>query len=665
MSSGRGHRWYRPACLVLSTLTFVVLVVALGFAVANRGTDLVVPAPGPGFLVVQVVSAVVWVVAALVMLRRPDLAWAPLAAVAGLSHGVAAAGFGWAIHAATPGQEIGGLSVATWLFMWTLPVEVPIVTWMLVTVPGGVFSRQRLDRVGAAAVALTGLGVALNVVAPLDVTDTDLAGAVNPLGGGTSVGLIAPLFLMLGSLLGDGVLVVRWRRARGSDRLALRPVVVLVLLVLAIVPLIAVGPPGVGVALAQIATVLAIMALIAAVYRHQLLGIERVLDRSIRYVLLGGLLAMLYAALVAAGEYLFGESLGLVAAVTVALVALPLHTRLARAVTTFVYGSGRDTQALVAAISERGQISGSPRELLVDALASLQAGLDLAWVTVTTSDGESREVESGQCPTGEDAADRFDLVHRGHSIGVLAVGPHRDGEPLDAVDRRLLAEVAPHLSMIYSSMLSATALARARDHLVRAREEERRRLRHDLHDGLGPVLTGAALSIDAASNSLTTDPDRAGELLAAVRAELTAALTDIRRIVENLRPPALDELGLAGALHQHSTRFPTLKVTFELDQQVRDLPAALEVCAYRIATEALTNVARHSDAGHALVEIRLNGTLEIEIRDDGSPSATTNWPTGVGIESMNDRAEELGGSLTAGPTPEGGRVLGRIPLPTP
>ncbi len=511
-SSGRDLRWYRPACLVLSSLTFVVLVVALAFAVAYRGSDLVVPAPGPGFLVVQVSSAVVWVVAALVMLRRPDLAWAPLAAVAGLSHAVAAAGYGWAISAATPGHDIGGLGVATWLYTWTLPVEVPIVTWMTVTVPNGVLGRRHLDRVGAAAVVLTGFGVVLHIVAPLDVANTDLAGAVNPLGGGTSVGLIAPLFLMVGSLVGDGVLVVRWRRAQGSDRLALRPVVVLALLVLAIVPLIVVGPPGVGVALAQVATVLGIIALIAAVYRHQLLGIERVLDRSLRYLLLSGLLALLYVALVAAGEHLLGKSLGLMAAVTVALAALPLHTRLARAVTTFVYGPGRDTQALVAAIAERGQISGSPRELLIDATASLQDGLDLAWARVTNSDGERREVEIGQCPPGSDAAHRFDLVYRGHAIGALEVGPHRDGEPLDAVDRRLLAEIAPHLAVIYSSMLSATALERARDLLVRAREEERRRLRHDLHDGLGPVLTGAALSIDAASNSLTADPDRAGEL---------------------------------------------------------------------------------------------------------------------------------------------------------
>ena len=145
-----------------------------------------------------------------------------------------------------------------------------------------------------------------------------------------------------------------------------------------------------------------------------------------------------------------------------------------------------------------------------------------------------------------------------------------------------------------------------------------------------------------------------------VRDDLSRALDEIRRIVEDLRPPAIDELGLAGALRHHVARFPQLHVTVTAPEPAPELSAAVEVAAYRIVTEAITNVARHSDVGLVNVDIQVNGALELVVNDDGSSRDV--WRPGVGLRSMHDRASELGGHVTAGAGPDGGRVLARLPL---
>jgi signal transduction histidine kinase len=211
------------------------------------------------------------------------------------------------------------------------------------------------------------------------------------------------------------------------------------------------------------------------------------------------------------------------------------------------------------------------------------------------------------------------------------------------------------------------SLQRTRERLVSAREEERRRLRRDLHDGLGPALTAAALKIDLIDTLLPSDVGRSRELLRELRGELGDAIDDIRRLVFELRPPALDELGLIGALREQAGRFAAagagngLTVSVEGPDELPPLPAAVEVAAYRIAAEAITNAARHSGARQCQVRIRVKRDLELEISDDGRwrPGADD----GTGLASMRERAAELGGECRAGPSEHGGsRVRARIPL---
>jgi signal transduction histidine kinase len=207
----------------------------------------------------------------------------------------------------------------------------------------------------------------------------------------------------------------------------------------------------------------------------------------------------------------------------------------------------------------------------------------------------------------------------------------------------------------------------AQERQVLTREEERKRLRRDLHDGLGPALAALTLHVDALRNRAgsggAAEDLEAG--LLGLRSGIQGTVSDVRRIVEGLRPPALDELGLPGALAQLADRLTAgtgLIVDVDVPAVLR-VPAAVEVAAYRVAQEALTNVVRHAGAGRACVRVRpADGDLLVEVRDDGR-GVPGPREGGVGLGSMRERAEELGGRLEVDSGPgRGTRVLARLPL---
>lgn len=257
----------------------------------------------------------------------------------------------------------------------------------------------------------------------------------------------------------------------------------------------------------------------------------------------------------------------------------------------------------------------------------------------------------------------------------LALGADRAGElvlglrpgdlTLSAGDDHVLSLVAPLLAQTLRTRALADELRESRGQAITAIEEERRRLRRDLHDGLGPRLSGIAFTSDAVRNTLRNDPSGAEDLLRTLRQETVTAIEDIRGLVYAMRPPSLDELGLVTALGQQAQtlRAPDgtpLRVDLRADG-LPALPAAVEVAAYRIVVEALTNAARHSTSANATVRLTLGeDALEIEVTDDGS--TRTSWRAGVGIASMGERAAELGGTLSAESTPRGGRVYAVLPI---
>jgi signal transduction histidine kinase len=261
----------------------------------------------------------------------------------------------------------------------------------------------------------------------------------------------------------------------------------------------------------------------------------------------------------------------------------------------------------------------------------------------------------------------------------LVLGLRAGEEEFADAERRLLEDLAHQIGasahaalMTEASIRLSADLQRSRERLVEAREEERRRLRRDLHDGLGPQLSSQALTIDAVRALMRRDPDAAEELLLELKADAQDAVADIRRLVYGLRPPALDDLGLLGSLRETAEQYATkgLSVSVKTPETLPPLSAAVEVAAYRIAQEALTNVSRHAGAHACTVSLTIDepSTLRLEVRDDGigiaGKRASALAHAGVGLTSMRERASELGGSFLVEPLPEGGTLVhARLPLP--
>jgi len=250
--------------------------------------------------------------------------------------------------------------------------------------------------------------------------------------------------------------------------------------------------------------------------------------------------------------------------------------------------------------------------------------------------------------------------------GRLVVGLRPGDLSFSAGDQQVLRLTVPLLAQTLRARALAEDLIESRGQTIAAVEEERRRLRRELHDGLGPRLSGVAFTSDAARNLIRSDPAAAEEMMARLRADTVTAIEEIRRMVYAMRPPALDELGLVPALRQQAERLRNrdgrlVAVDVSAPDELPDLPAAVEVAAYRIVTEALTNVARHSTSPTAVVRLRSAADgLHLEVTDRGGRNGT--WRPGVGLASMRERAAEVGGTLDAGPGPDGGRVHALLPL---
>jgi signal transduction histidine kinase len=260
------------------------------------------------------------------------------------------------------------------------------------------------------------------------------------------------------------------------------------------------------------------------------------------------------------------------------------------------------------------------------------------------------------------------LVHQQQEVGRLLV-EGRDRRAVDSRDLRLLDELARPAGAAVSAAALADALSESRTRLVQAREEERRRLRRDLHDGVGPTLAGVALGLDLVAARMDEDPAAARSMLADLKGETAAAVDDVRRLVNDLRPPALDELGLVRALRQQTDRLalrsPGLQIRVDSDPVLPPLSAATEVAAYRIAVEAVTNSVRHAGARSCHVQVAADGALRLEVVDDGSGIAD-GTPPGVGLAAMRERAAEVGGTCTVAPAQgHGTRVLAVLPLEVP
>ena len=333
----------------------------------------------------------------------------------------------------------------------------------------------------------------------------------------------------------------------------------------------------------------------------------------------------------------------------------PAWLRVRETLDQVLFGGRPDPVGVVSTLGDEFRRGGGPQQWL----DALRASVDLPSVALRHDDEVVARAGRTDGPVTTIALQAGD-----DHVGDLVVGLPEHHRELPRATAAVLLLVAGPLARALQSARLAEEVQRSRRLVVLAAEEERRRLRRDLHDGLGPVLAGVAYTADAARNVLDARPERTRELLGDLRGDVAGAIAEVRRLVHDLRPAVLDQLGLVPALRQQAERItqdpggPTVSIDADA---VGTLPAAVEVVAYRVATEAVLNVVRHAGAGCARITVR-RGTdaLEVLVVDDGR--AGRPWTAGVGLTSMRERLEQLGGVLDAGATADGGRVHARIPL---
>jgi signal transduction histidine kinase len=458
-------------------------------------------------------------------------------------------------------------------------------------------------------------------------------------------------------------LVTRWRRGDAFERQQLNLFATAVAVPIIAAP-IALGLGGGGWIFGLTALPLPI-AIGFAVLARGLYDLRTATNRTLVWVTLSATVVGVFAGLIAGLSQLLhvdrhNNWLLWVAAAVVAVLFAPLRDNLQRTVNRLTFGRWDQPYDVLAALGQRVEGAVEVERLLFDVTAELE-GLGLRDVSIVDVAGV---VLVGNNTTDEGAVE-LRLSAYGEEVGALRYSPPMT--PLRARDRQLLEDLAGHLGGILHSHRLTLDLQRAREQLVLAREEERRRLRRDLHDGLGPALAGHLLRLDVLAGRVGNDTAVAADI-DALRTDLRETMSEVRRVVEGLRPPALDELGLVGSLHQVVDRLTSgtvTTVTIDADD-LPSLPAAVEVATFRIVTEAVTNVAKHAHATSCHVELAVrHGRLRLVVSDDGRPLQPAVRPVGHGLSTMKERAEELRGRLTVtrGPDGVGTVVVAELPLP--
>jgi signal transduction histidine kinase len=418
------------------------------------------------------------------------------------------------------------------------------------------------------------------------------------------------------------------------------------------------------------------LSLALAVMRHRLWDVDVIINRALVYVLLSASVVALYVLLVAGLGTLFAAGgnvlISLVATALIALLFQPWRQRVQRGVNRLMYGERDDPYGVLSRLGQRLQATLVAESVLPVIVETVAQALKLPYAGIALKEGEEFQVAaeypshrspSPTPPAARDWAEVFPLTYQSEVIGRLILAPRAPGETFSAADRHLVEQFARQAGVAAYGVSLTRELQRSRERLVVAREEERRRIRRDLHDGLGPALASLAMQADSAREWTHTDPDKTEAALAEITANAQTALQDIRRLVYDLRPPALDELGLVGALRQSAANAPSgLRVEIDAPQSLPPLPAAVEVAAYRIAQETLNNIVRHSRARHCALHISVQDGLRLELSDDGV-GLPPDVRAGVGLISMRERAAELGGScVIESAQGKGTRVLAQLPL---
>ena len=607
----------------------------------------------------------------------------------------AARTYAWYTLIEQPGSLVGG-EVAAWVEMWLGGgIVIAWLTVLFLIFPSGHLPSGRWRLLSW----LLGVAVLLDFCArltPGPIPNLELGVSVNNPFGIVGADPIldamrdAGLLLMIGTLVGSLIsLIQRLGSATRDERQQLKWLAcsgICVFMAFLIAPVLWSQPSSASDTLWAVVFAFAAGTIPAAIgiaiLRHGLYDIDLILNRALVYGSLTAIVVGLYALVVGGlsvllqAQYSFANSL--LATGLIAVLFHPLRERLQQSVNRLLYGERDDPYSVLTRLTRRLEETVAAEELLPAIVGMVKEALKVPYAAIELPQGGSLTVVAA---TGVPVADpvRLPLAYGTDSVGELLVAPRAAGEVFGARDRRLLEDLARQIGVVVHTVCLTVDLQVAREHLVTAREEERRRLRRDLHDGIGAQLAALSIQAGVLHKLISQDPSSAKVAAIEMQSELRAGVADIRRLVHGLRPPALDDLGLVTALRQRvaqyaigdhftetvgtSTASKSLEAVVEAPPTLPDLPAAVEVAVYRIVEEALTNVVRHASARRVVIRLTIEDDLELMIVDDGV-GIMPGQPKGVGLTSMRERALELGGTFAFdAPSSGGTRLRVRLPLP--
>ena len=430
---------------------------------------------------------------------------------------------------------------------------------------------------------------------------------------------------------------------------------------------------GAILAFGQFAVAGIVIAIAFAIFKYHLYDIDIIINRTLVYGALTVSVVLIYILIVGGlGTFFQAQDnlvIALLATGMVAVLFQPLREWLQRKVNRLIYGERDDPIEALSRLGKQMELALPSDQVLPVLVKTIAQTLKLPFVGITLKG--QRDITFGQ---ETDNPVSFPFIFQGETTGVLLVSPRSPSDSFSSAETRLLQNLAGQAGVVVRNAQLTADLQSSRQTLVTAREEERHRLRRDLHDGIGPTMAGLTLKLDAAkdlvSSGLNSEKkeklEEAVQLLNELKMQTQETVQNIRHIVHALRPPSLDVLGLVPSLQAHFGQVVTPQgLNIQMTTSPQNFPrlsAAVEVAAYRIVLEAVTNVINHAQAGLCGVSLILeNGNLNMEIKDDGIglPEAHIH---GIGLDSMRERAEELGGRFELVSSSQGTRVYGEIPI---
>jgi signal transduction histidine kinase len=408
-----------------------------------------------------------------------------------------------------------------------------------------------------------------------------------------------------------------------------------------------------------------------AVIRYRLWDINPIINRTLVFGALSFLTIAFYILTVGGFALYFRNNetnvvISFIATGILAMLFEPLRQRLQRAVNRFMYGERDDPATVLMRLSQRLDAALAPDSVLQTIVETLAQTLRLPYAAISLSDDApaARFASTSGMPPSD--LIHLPLTYQTARVGQLILSPRSAGESFSPSDLKLINTIAQQAGVAAYTVQLYNDLQRSRERLVTAQEEERRRLRRDLHDGVGPTLASFSQRLETAAELIHTNPKKSEKIIHALQKQVMETVADIRRLVYALRPPVLDEFGLVTAIREHTAQYSGpkgIRVTFDVTEPMPPLPAAVEVAAYRIALEAFTNIVKHARASACRVLIRIeNSSLLLEISDNGK-GLPAEPHAGIGLHSMRERAGELGGEFVVERKPSGGIIIrARLPI---